>query len=202
MGEIVVQEFLTLDGVAQGPGNEDEDREGGFDRGGWQARLDDPEDENPILGWEQRVGALLLGRKTYDIWAPYWGSADQNDTGPFGDLIRTYNRVTKYVASRTLTSGSWAETVIVGEADLATRVDRLREEVDGEVRVWGSTGLVESLAAIDAVDEYRLLVHPVVLGRGKRLFREGFPETTLRLVDATVLHSGTIIQTYRRASGA
>jgi dihydrofolate reductase len=206
MGEIVVQEFVTLDGVAQGPGGPDEDVEGGFEHGGWQMRFGDPEDGAIIGDWESRVGALLLGRKTYDIWAPYWGTADPDQAGPFGDMIRTYQRVTKYIASRTLRSGSWEPTVLLGDGQEtpldAAALDTIRHEADGEVRVWGSTGLVTSLAELDAVDEYRLLVHPLVLGTGKRLFGDGFPVTSLRLVEARVLQSGIIVQIYRRASEA
>ncbi|RKR74265.1 dihydrofolate reductase family protein [Frondihabitans australicus] len=197
MGEIVVQEFMTLDGVVQGGGGEDEDREGGFDLGGWQMRFDDGDDDTLIPDWESRVAALLFGRKTYDIWAPFWGTADQSDQGPFGDMIRTYNRVPKFVVSRTQTEGTWAGTEFIND-DLGAHVERIKADIDGEIRIWGSTELIESLARLDLVDEYRLMIHPIVLGRGKKLFRDGFPTLTLSLAETWTLPSGMIIAIYRR----
>lgn len=197
MTSIVVQEFMTLDGVIQGPGGVDEDREGSFDLGGWGLEYDD---EGLVGEWETRVEALILGRKTYDIWAPYWGTADPDAAGEFGDLIRTYNRVPKYVASRTQTTGSWAGTEFFGD-DFVDRVRELRAQPGegGEIRIWGSTEVVETLARHDLVDEYRLLVSPIVLGAGKRLFSPGFPHSTLHLVEGRSLESGVMLLVYRRS---
>jgi dihydrofolate reductase len=199
MTQIVVQEFITLDGVIQGPGGVDEDREGGFDLGGWAM---DHDDEGLVSEWETRVEALILGRKTYDIWAPYWGTANLDTEGQAGDLIRTYNRVPKYVASRTRTTGSWAGTHFFAD-DFVDRARQLRAEAGGggEIRIWGSGEVVETLARHDLVDEYRLLVSPVVLGAGKRLFSPGFPRSAFRLAEGRSLESGVMLLVYRRSAG-
>lgn len=203
MGRIVVQEFVTLDGVVQGGGGPDEDREGGFDLGGWAMDYDaahDPADEGgPIVAeWESRVEALLLGRKTYDIWAGAWGVWDEHAAGVMGEFTRRYNRVPKYVASRTLTELGWKNSHLLG-ADVPAAVASLRDEPGGEIRVWGSTELIRTLAEHDLIDEYRLMVYPIVLGTGKKLFPEGFPRATLALVETRALASGMVITVYRRS---
>lgn len=195
MARIVVQEFLTLDGVAQGPGDVDEDRDGGFDLGGWQLgySLGDL-----IPDWESRTGALLLGRRTYEIWCGAWAVWPEDADGTMGEFTRRYNRVTKYVASRSPTLElPWKNSVQV--RDVATSVATLRDlqlPDDGEVRVWGSTRLVQSLAALDAVDEYRLMTYPIVLGRGKRLFDDGM-RASLDLVESHSVDSEVVVSTYR-----
>ena len=202
MSRIVVQEFITLDGVVQGGGGPDEDREGGFDLGGWAMDYDavhDRADEGSpiVVEWESRTEALLLGRKTYDIWAGAWGVWDENADGLLGELTRRYNRVPKYVASRTLTEPGWKNTHVL-DADLPAAIARLRNEPGGEIRVWGSTELVKTLAEHDLIDEYRLMVYPIVLGTGKKLFPDGFPRSTLALVETRALASGVVVNTYRR----
>lgn len=202
MSTIVVQAFITLDGVVQAPGGPDEDREGGFQHGGWttgiDARDDTGEGEAVVQEWERRTEALLLGRTTYETWADAWGRSDEHAEGPWGDVTRRYNRVPKYVASRTLTELGWRNSQLL-DADVAAAVCRLRAEPGGEIRVWGSTGLIRTLAEHDLIDEYRLLVYPLVLGRGKRLFPDGFPHTRLTLVETRPLPSGVLITVYRRA---
>jgi dihydrofolate reductase len=203
MGRIVVQEFITLDGVVQGGGGPDEDREGGFDQGGWAMGYDEEHDRADeggplILDWESRVAALLLGRKTYDIWAGAWGVWDENADGLMGELTRRYNRVPKYVASRTLTELGWQNSSLLGP-DVPSAVARVKDETDGEIRVWGSTGLIRTLAEHDQIDEYRLLVYPIVLGTGKKLFPDGFPRGTFSLAETRTLGSGVLIAVYRRA---
>jgi dihydrofolate reductase len=196
MSTIVVQEFITLDGVIQGPGGVDEDRDGGFELGGWQQGYD----LGGLIGdWESRTEALLLGRRTYEIWASYWPFADEDDDGPFGDLIRRYNRVPKHVASRTLTEVSWDNASLLGD-DVAGAVAKLKDEPGGEIRVWGSADFVRTLAEHDLVDEYRLVQYPIVLGIGKKLFPAGFPSTTLALAESTALPNGVVVSIYRRAS--
>ncbi|AMM19336.1 hypothetical protein AX769_03305 [Frondihabitans sp. PAMC 28766] len=201
MNDIVVQAFVTLDGVVQSVGGPDEDRDGGFDLGGWQG---DRDLGDLVLDWESRTEALLLGRRTYEIWSSYWPFADQSDATPFGDLARRYNRVPKRVASRTLSDLTWQGAELLGP-DLPAAVAALRSELsaagtspEGEIRLWGSTGLIKSLAEHDLVDEYRLVVYPIVLGRGKRLFAEGFPTSTLAQVSSEALPSGVTVSTYRR----
>jgi dihydrofolate reductase len=200
MGRIVVQAFVTLDGVAQGCGGPDEDREGGFAHGGWVAEYDDKFDKDGegaelVLEWEKKAEALLLGRKTYEIWAGAWGVWDENAPGLMGELTRRYNRVPKYVASRTLSEVGWKNSHLLGP-DAPAAVKRLK--VDGEIRVWGSTGLIRSLAEHDLIDEYRLAVYPIVLGSGKKLFQEGFPVSRFALGESRVLKSGVVVNTYRR----
>lgn len=198
MGSIVVQSFMTLDGVVQGPGGPDEDREGGFDRGGWQG---DYPLGTTISDWESKTEALLLGRKTYDIWSGAWAVWDENADGFMGELTRRYNRVTKYVASRTLTELGWKNSQLLGD-DVPEAVRKLRDEQGGEIRVWGSTQLIRTLAEHYLIDEYRLAQYPIILGTGKKLFPDGFPSSTLSLADSTALPSGVVINVYRRANPA
>ena len=195
MSSIVVQEFMTLDGVIQGPGGADEDREGGFDRGGWQQDFDLGD---TIYDWESRTEGLLLGRKTYDIWSNAWAVWDENAPGFMGEFTRRYNRVPKYVASRTLTELGWKNSELLGD-DVPGAVQELREQPGGEIRVWGSANLIRTLAEHNLVDEYRLLVYPVVLGTGKKLFPDGFASTKLALVDSFAFESGVVKNIYRPA---
>ncbi|MBC8086656.1 MAG: dihydrofolate reductase [Phycisphaerae bacterium] len=203
MGTVVVQAFTTLDGVVQGPGGPDEDREGGFAYGGWQMDYDeqmDKEDEGGkiVLEWESKTDALLLGRKTYDIWAKAWGAWDENAPDLVGELTRRYNRVPKYIASRTLTKLDWRNSHLLGD-DVSAAVRKLRAERAGEIRVWGSAELIKTLAEHDLVDEYRLAHYPIVLGTGKKLFSDGFALSKFTLADTRALKSGVVISTYRRA---
>jgi len=194
VAEIVVQAFMTLDGVVQGPGGPDEDREGGFEHGGWQWGYDDGD---LIAEWESKTEALLLGRKTYEIWAGAWAVWDENVEGPMGELTRRYNRVPKYVASRTLSEVGWKNSHLLGD-DVPAAVAELRARPGGEIRVWGSADLIQTLAAHDLVDEYRLIVFPLVLGSGKRLFKEGLPKLAFDLAESRTLGSGLVVSRYRR----
>ena len=203
MSSIVVQAFISLDGVVQGPGGSDEDREGGFDLGGWSMDYDREMDTLNEAGaiiedWESRTEALLLGRRTYDIFAASWGVWDENAEGFMGELTRRYNRIPKYVASRTLTDTSWKNTHLLGP-DVPAAVAKLRDEPGGEIRVWGSSDLIRTLAEHDLVDEYRLVFYPIVLGTGKKLFPDGFPVSRLTLVESRPLASGVVVSTYRRS---
>jgi dihydrofolate reductase len=205
MSRIVVQAFVTLDGVVQGGGGADEDREGGFERGGWQMEYDERVDtlgegDRIVEEWERKTEALLLGRKTYEIFARSWGVWDENAEGLQGELTRRYNRIPKYVASRTLTEVPWKNSQLLGR-DVPAAVVKLRAEPGGEIRVWGSTELVRTLAEHDLVDEYRLAVYPLVLGSGKKLFSDGFALARLTLAETRALRSGVLVNTYRR-SGA
>jgi dihydrofolate reductase len=196
MSSIVVQAFITLDGVVQAGGGPDEDREGGFEYGGWQ---DGYEGVGAIVrDWETRTEALLLGRKTYEIFAGSWGVWDEHTNDLQGELTRRYNRIPKYVASRTLTEVTWKNTQFLGP-DVPAAVERLRAQSRGEIRVWGSTRLIRTLAEHGLVDEYRLVVYPLVLGTGKKLFPEGFPHSRLALVESEALRSGVLVNIYRRA---
>lgn len=203
MSTIVVQAFVTLDGVVQAGGGPDEDREGGFEHGGWMMDYDermDPLDEGGkiVEEWESRTEALLLGRKTYEIFSRSWGVWDETAEGFTGELTRRYNRIPKYVASRTLTEVGWKNSQLLGP-DVPAAVEKLRGEPGGEIRVWGSTELIRTLAAHDLVDEYRLAVYPLVLGTGKKLFSDGFALTRFTLLETRALRSGVLVNTYRRS---
>jgi dihydrofolate reductase len=198
MSSIVVQTFLTLDGVAQGPGGPEEDRENGFDHGGWQFEY---EGDDTVVQWEKKTEGLLLGRKTYEIFAGSWGVWPEDAEGFAGELTRLYNRIPKYVASRTLTDLTWKNSHLLGD-DVPAAVQKLRDQPGGEIRVWGSTRLIRTLAEHNLVDEYRLMIHPLVLGTGKRLFSDGFPVTRLQLVESRADSAGIVINIYRPAGGA
>ena len=163
MGIIIADLFITLDGVYQAPGMPDEDREGGFEFGGWQAPYFDDESGEVIGVGIERIDALLLGRRTYDIFAGYWPTVD--------DPIATkFNAVPKFVASHTLTEPSWAGTTVL--ADVAAEVRDLRDRFD-EIHVIGSGNLVQTLLKEDLVDRLNLLLYPVTFGSGKRIFGDG-----------------------------
>lgn len=202
MSSIVVQAFVTLDGVVQAGGGPTEDLEGAFEHAGWTADYDAEhggEEINELVAeWESRTEALLLGRTTYEIFAGSWGVWDENAGGLDGELTRRYNRIPKYVASRTLTEAGWQNTQLLGP-DVPAAVAKLRAEPGGEIRVWGSTKLIRTLAEHDLVDEYRLACYPIVLGAGKKLFPDGFPLSRLALAGSRALRSGVVVSTYRRS---
>jgi dihydrofolate reductase len=187
---VVVVEYVSLDGVIQAPGHPGEDSEGGFAHGGWTGPFMD--DHRRYLREEFRAaGAFLLGRVTYQIFAAYWPTVtDEED-----DIARALNSLPKYVASTTLNEAEWDGTVVIN-SDVAKEVARLKEQPGGDILVVGSSGLAQTLMQHNLVDEYRLWLHPIVLGSGKRLFREGGPTTTLRLVDSKTTSSGLVILTY------
>jgi dihydrofolate reductase len=192
MGKLVVTEFVTLDGVAQSPGAPDDDRDGDFDLGGWQAPLLGDE-ADALFEQAQTMDALLLGRETYEIFAGYWPTAP--DEIPFTRLL---NAVPKYVASRTLTDPlSWSGTTVVGEP-IGESVAALRQRHE-EVHVIGSIDLVQSLLRLGLVDRLELWSYPVVLGRGKRLFGDGTVPTALRLTEAVPYPNGVLQLTYDTA---
>jgi len=198
---VVVQEFLTLDGVMQAPGGSDEDLEDGFEHGGWQMNFPggEEDDDNSITEWESKTEALLLGRKTYQIWEGAWGVWPEDAPGFMGEFTRRYNRVPKYVASRTRTQESltWKNSHLLGD-DLRAEVAALRKQPGGEIRVWGSSVLIRSLAEHDLVDEYRLVIYPIILGTGKKLFPDGFPAARFTLAEHRALPSGVVINIYQR----
>lgn len=189
MGRLIVTEFVTLDGVAQGPGGADEDRTDGFELGGWQAPLTDAESGETMFAEAATMDALLLGRKTYDIFAAYW---PRFDGGGFGGLL---NSVPRYVATRTLIDPlAWSGASAL-QGDLADAVASLKAEYD-ETHVIGSLNLVQSLLDSRLVDQLRLWVYPVVLGAGKRLFEPGIAPQGMVLLSAESFPGGAIHLTY------
>jgi dihydrofolate reductase len=191
MGKVVVGTFVTVDGVMQAPGGPEEDREGGFEHGGWLVPHFDEALGKLMDELTSRADALLLGRKTYEIFAASWPHAPADD--PVGAKL---NSVPKYVASRTLTSVEWQNSKLLG--DVPEDVARLKKEIEGEIQVTGSGDLIQTLMQHDLVDEYRLLVFPVVLGTGKRLFAGGTTPSALRLVETKTFPTGVAVQLYER----
>ena len=193
MGKLIVTEFVTLDGVAQAPGGPDEDRDDGFAHGGWQAPLMDEEAGSVMFEQARSMDALLLGRKTYEIFANYWPTAPEEI--PFTSLL---NGVPKYVASRTLAGPlDWRGSTVVGES-IAEGVTALKER-HVEVHVIGSLNLVQSLLRYSLVDRLNLWQYPVLLGSGKHVFADGTVPTALRLIESVTYPSGTLHLTYDTA---
>jgi dihydrofolate reductase len=193
MGELIVTEFVTLDGVAQAPGGPDEDRDSGFAHGGWQAPLLDEESGRVMFEQARSMDALLLGRRTYEIFAGYWPNAPEEAGG------KPLNDATKYVCSRSRPSLDWGPALLL-EGDAAEGVAALKENDDGpELQVHGSGNLAQTLIRHGLVDEYHLMVFPLVLGEGKRLFADGTIPAALRLVDSKVSATGVFMGTYEPA---
>jgi dihydrofolate reductase len=190
--KLVVSTFVTLDGVMQAPGGPEEDTAGGFEHGGWSFGY-----------WDDAMGewmgesmgkpfAMLLGRKTYEIFAAYWPNAGEQPGAA------ELNAATKYVASRTLDSVEWENSTLL-EGNAADAVARLKEEDGPEIQVHGSSDLIQTLLAAQLVDEFRVWIFPVVLGSGKRLFGEGTAPSGFELVDSKTSTSGVLVTTYRPA---
>lgn len=195
MRKVIVNEFLTLDGVMQAPGGVDEDRDGGFEHGGWQLPLLDDVAQKSIAEGMAEAGGFLLGRKTYEIFAAYWPTASEEEAVVAGPL----NSLPKYVASRTLTDPlAWQNSTVL-EGDVAEAVGALKRESGKDVHVIGSGDLVQTLMQHDLVDEYRLMINPILVGSGKRLFRGNNDRQVLRLVDSTISSTGVVIATYETA---
>ncbi|HEU4354194.1 MAG TPA: dihydrofolate reductase family protein [Actinomycetota bacterium] len=193
MRRLVLIEFLSLDGVMQAPGAPDEDTEGGFRHGGWQVPfVDDVFMASAVQGMAE-TDAHLFGRKTYQIMAAYWPTAPPDD--PFA---RHLNSVEKYVASRTLDRVEWQNTTLI-EGDVVQAVRELKERPGKDIAVLGSGDLAQTLMADDLVDEYSLSIFPIVLGSGKRLFRDSDQVRKLRLVDSKPTTTGGLMLTYRPA---
>jgi dihydrofolate reductase len=193
VGKLIVTEFVTLDGVAQAPGAPEEDRDGGFVHGGWQAPLMDQGSGGAVFERARSMDALLLGRRTYDIFANYWPKAAEEI--PFTRLL---NGVPKYVASRSLAEPlAWEGSTLVAN-DLAERVTALKE-LNDEIHVIGSLDLLQSLLRFGLVDRMNLWLYPLLLGAGKHVFAGGTVPTVLRLTESVTYPSGTIQLVYETA---
>jgi dihydrofolate reductase len=191
--KLTTQTQVTVDGVMQGNGGvSDEDRRSGFERGGWAMGVFDDETLTFITETYQRADAFLFGRRTYDVFAPYWGAMDRG-SHPIADALNTKP---KYLASNTLTEPQWADTTVLS-GDLAAAIGELKAKPGGELQVHGSGALIRWLLDHDLVDEIQLLIVPVVLGQGTRLFPDAGPDIALDLVDSRADSKGVTIQVYR-----
>jgi dihydrofolate reductase len=190
MRKVIVLEHISLDGVIQAPGGPDEDTSGGFVYGGWIAPYSDP-----IIGTVLRKQMnlpfdLLLGRTTFDIWEPFWPQHADEWPG--------VNTATKYVASNTRTSSEWQPSVFLN-GDIAEKVAKLKREQGPDLNVWGSGNLMQTLMKHDLVDVFWLMIYPITLGSGKRLFADGTIPAAFKVTESTVGSNGVIVMIYERA---
>jgi len=197
MRKVIVNEFVSLDGVAQAPGGADEDASGGFAHGGWHMPyMEDELAQRWVLESIVEAGSFLLGRRTYEIFAAYWPNAPEEEQV----IAEPLNTKPKYVASTTLTEPlEWQNSTVL-QGGVAEAVAALKQEDGADLHVIGSTELVQFLIEHDLVDELRLMIDPVMLGGGKRIFRQDGSLRTLRLVDGEVTTTGAILATYAPAA--
>jgi dihydrofolate reductase len=190
MRKIIVFEHISLDGVIQAPGGPDEDTSDGFAYGGWEAPYGDDILEAALQKQINMPFDLLLGRKTFDIWAAFW---PQHADGWPG-----VNTATKYVASNTLTSHEWQPSVFLN-GDIAEKVAKLKQEQGSDLHVWGSGNLLQTLMKHDLVDVFYLMIYPLTLGAGKRLFANGTIPARFKVTESIVGSNGVIVVSYERA---
>jgi dihydrofolate reductase len=192
MRQLIVQTFLTLDGVMQAPGGPGEDDDGGFAHGGWSVNYWDDQMGEVMAEATSRPFAMVLGRRTYDIMAAFWPHASEEEGA------KTFNDATKYVASRSRPTLEWSNSVLI-EGDAADGLAALKREDGPELQVHGSANLIQTLLRHNLVDQFRLWVFPVVVGPGKRLFGDGTTPAGLRLVDHKVSSTGVVMGTWEPA---
>lgn len=190
--KLVTNTQITLDGVVQGNGGRSENRSGGFERGGWAMALTDPDGRAFVGQYYQRADAFLFGRRTYDLFAGSWGVMELG-SNPVADALNTKP---KYVVSNTLTSPKWANTTVLN-GDVAAAIRDLKAQPGGELQVHGSGTLVRWLLENNLVDEMTLIVYPVVLGQGMRLFGDSGPDMAFELVESRTFPKGKMVQVYR-----
>lgn len=190
MRRLIVLEFVSLDGVVQAPGGEDEDTSGGFAYGGWIGPYADPVLEDVMKKQMSGPFDLLLGRKTFEIWAPYWPAR--------ADAWPGVMTATKYVASTTMTSHEWQPSVFLN-GDVARQVAELKRQRGPDLHVYGSADLVQTLLKHDLVDALWLKIHPLTLGGGKRLFAHGTIPAAFEVTESAVTSTGVVVATYERA---
>jgi dihydrofolate reductase len=190
--DLIAQTFETLDGVMQGPGGADEDRSNGFDQGGWLPPFVDDDFGEIVDAWMRRADEFLLGRTTYELMYPYWSQV----TDPDEVVAQMLNNLPKHIASRTLRAPEWKNSSVI-DGDVVEAVKALKDKPGGELQVHGSAGLLQTLNRHHLVDEYRLLVFPVVLGSGKRLFGDGTVPTAFKTVQNRTTSTGVVALTLR-----
>jgi dihydrofolate reductase len=197
MRKVIADEWMTLDGVMQAPGQENEDTTGGFQHGGWHVGYFDDIAQRWVVESVVKAGGFLLGRRTYEIFAAHWPNASEEEQV----LAQPLNTKPKYVASRTLAEPlAWQNSTVL-QGDVAEAVAALKREDGEDLHVIGSSELVQTLVEHDLVDEFRVMIDPVVVGGGKRLFRDDGALRPLRLLDSQVTTTGVIIATYAPAEG-
>ena len=189
MRKVVVLEHITLDGVIQAPGGPDEDTSGGFAYGGWIAPYSDAILETALRRQMNLPFDFLLGRKTFEIWASYWPQ--------HGDAWPGVNAATKYVASNTMTSGEWQPSVFLN-GDIAEKVAKIKQQQGPDLHVWGSANLLPTLIKHDLVDAFWLMIYPLTLGVGKRLFADGTIPKAFKMTESQVTPNGVIVVNYER----
>jgi len=193
MRKLIVSTFVSLDGVMQAPGGPEEDDSGGFTLGGWSVNFWDEQMGDVMTAAMGVPFDLVLGRRTYDIFAAFWPNAGAENPG-----AKPLNDATKYVASRGRPTLTWDRSILL-EGDVAEAIATLKEGDGSELQVHGSGDLVQTLLRHGLIDEYRLWVFPVVVGSGRRLFADGAIPAALKLVDSTVSSTGVVIGTYEPA---
>jgi dihydrofolate reductase len=186
-----VLEHISLDGVIQAPGGPDEDTSGGFSHGGWISSYSD-EILGTLLRRQMNLSFdLLVGRTTFEIWEPYWPQ--------HADIWSNVNIATKYVASNTRTSSNWQPSVFLS-GDIAEKVANIKQQQGSDLHVWGSSNLIQTLIKHDLVDVFWLMIYPITLGAGKRLFADGTVPTAFKVTESKVTSNGVIIVNYERTS--
>jgi dihydrofolate reductase len=193
MPKIIVNAFLTLDGVMQAPGGPNEDREDGFPHGGWQAPYDDDVGGRLVTEGFADADGFLLGRKTYDIFANYWPKV----TDPNNLIATALNSRPKYVVSRSLERVTWQNSSLI-QGDVVAELRKLRQQPGRTLHTWGSANLLQTLLKNDLIDEYRLFIHPLVLGSGKRLFGSGTVPMALKQVQSVAIGKGATYHRFER----
>jgi dihydrofolate reductase len=192
MRKIICFTHITVDGVMQAPGGAEEDPSNSFTHGGWSVPFRSEDGRKVVEGIIARKFDLLLGRRTYDIFAGFWPKQVDHPIG------KAFNQATKYVVTHRSDTLAWEKSQRI-EGEAAEGVRRLKASDGPEIHIWGSSNLLQTLIAADLIDEYRLFVYPVVLGKGKRLFENGVPPRGLALVETRSTSSGVVLNTYRPA---
>jgi dihydrofolate reductase len=193
--KVIVNEFMTLDGVVQAPGGDEEDTSGGFEHGGWHMPFMDEVAQKDVLEGINDAGGFLLGRRTYEIFAAYWPNAPEEEQV----IAEPLNSKPKYVASTTLTEPlEWQNSTLL-QGDLPEAVAALKQEAGGDLHVIGSSDLVQTLIENDLVDELRVMIDPLIVGGGKRIFRDDGALKPMRLLDSQVTSTGAVLARYAPA---
>jgi dihydrofolate reductase len=190
MRKIIALEHISLDGVIQAPSGPEEDTSGGFAHGGWTAPYANATTGTALRRQMNMPFDLLLGRKTFDIWAPYWPQ--------HADIWPGVNTATKYVASNTITSSKWRPSVFLN-GDIAEKVAKIKQQEGPDLHVWGSGNLIQTLIKHDLVDVFWLMIYPITLGSGKRLFADGTLPAAFKVTESIVAPNGVIVVNYERA---